>query len=96
MKTASGPYLTLGLILIGGLTGLGQSAVAGSPETSLTVTIHVYNYAEVDRKTLMKAEKVATGIFRKAGVESRWVDHALRSEDKRENSADRGSRYGHG
>jgi hypothetical protein len=81
-----------GLILVAGFTGLGQSVAAGSPETSLTITIHVYNYAEVDHKTLVEAEKVATGIFQKAGVESRWVSPALTSENKQENSAERGSR----
>jgi hypothetical protein len=79
-----------GLILIAGFTGFGESAAAGSPETSVTITIHVYNHAEVDHKALVEAEKVATGIFRKAGVECRWVSPALTFENKQENSADQG------
>jgi len=69
-----------------GFTGLDQSAAGGSPETSLTVTIHVHNHAEVDHRTLTEAEKVATEIFRKVGIKTRWVDPALNSENKKGNS----------
>src|SRR6516164_8722210 len=89
MKTSSRGYLTLGLILAGGFTGLGQSIALDSPEPSATFTIHVYNHTEVDPKTLMEAEKVATRIFRRAGVESRWVEGALTSEHKQEDSPSR-------
>jgi hypothetical protein len=74
-----------------GFIGLDQSAAAGSPETSLTVTIHVHDYAQVDHKTLMEAEKVATEIFRKIGVETRWVDPALPSDKKQEGLANQRS-----
>lgn len=66
--------LVLGLVVTGNASAVAQTTAAGSADTSLTVTIHVYNYAEVDQKTLMEAEKVATGIFRKTGVETRWID----------------------
>jgi hypothetical protein len=89
MRTLSRGYLTLGLMLAGGLTGLGRSAAVDSEESSSTFTIHVYNHAEVDPNTLMEAEKVATGIFRKARVESRWVEGALSPENKQEDSASR-------
>lgn len=85
MKIGSKSYLTLGFIVTSGLTGLGQGAPA-SPETSLTVTIHVYNFAEVDHKTLIEAENVATGIFRKAGLETRWINPAVSSEHGEEKS----------
>lgn len=91
MRTSSKRYLTLGLIFTGGFTGLGQSAAADSPDPSSTFTIHVYNHAEVDPKTLMEAEEVATGIFRKAGVESRWAEGALVSEHKQKYSPNRRS-----
>jgi hypothetical protein len=89
MRTSSRGYLTLGLMLAGGLTGLGQSAAVDSPEPSSTFTIHVYNHAEVDPKTLREAEELAIGIFRKAGVESRWVEGALSPEHQQENSPSR-------
>jgi len=85
-EEALGVGLILGLILTVGLTELCQGAIADSPETKLTITIHVYDYAEVSPKTLMRAEKVAAGIFRKAGVETRWINQHVNSEDKQENS----------
>jgi hypothetical protein len=39
-----------------------------------TFTVHVHNYAQVDPKTIAQAEQVTAGIFRKAGVETHWVD----------------------
>ena len=82
---------SLGLVLLAGFTELARSAAAGSPQTSLTVTIHVQNYAQVDHKTLMEAENVATEIFRKAGIESRWVDSASTSGNTQGNPAAYGS-----
>jgi hypothetical protein len=71
-----------GLILVAGLTGLGQSAAAGLPESNLTIAIHIHDYAAVDQKTLTETEKVATGIFRQAGVQTRWIDAAPLSDQQ--------------
>jgi hypothetical protein len=90
MKVGLRRRLTLGFILASGFTGLGQRAAATSPKTSATVTVHVHNLAQVDHKTLMEAEEVATEIFRKAGVESRWDDSAPNSESKQRNSTAQG------
>jgi hypothetical protein len=83
--------LTFGFMLTGRLTKLGDSTTADSLQTNPTVTIHVYNYAEVSSKTLMKAEKVASGIFRKAGVKTRWLNRHVNSEKKQDNSTDQES-----
>ena len=83
--------LTIALVLAGEFAGVGRSAAAGSPETNSTITIHVHNYAKVDDKTLEEAEKVAAGIFRKVGVEIRWVDIDLTSAGKPEKSVDEDS-----
>ena len=76
MKRTQRWALILGLGLVA--TANGVAAVKTYPttavDTSLVITVHVYNYAEVDRKTLTEAETVATEIFRKAGVETRWID----------------------
>ena len=48
------------------LTNLCQGATADSREAKPTITIHVYNYADVSPKTMVKAEEVAPGIFRTA------------------------------
>ena len=70
MKTGLKGSLVLGFFLTG-------SAVAGSAaEVSPAITIRVSNQAEVDLMTLVQAEKTATGIFKKTGVESRWIEPA--------------------
>ena len=76
MNRAQRWVLILGLGL--SATANGAAAAKTYPATqldaSLLITIHVHNYAEVDRKTLTEAESVATEIFRKAGAETRWID----------------------
>jgi hypothetical protein len=71
MKGFNRANLGLGLMMIGGLCGTGQQVAA--QQTSLVFTIHVNNYAGIDSKTLADAEKFASAIFRKSGVETRWV-----------------------
>jgi len=64
--------LVLGLVVTGNASAVAQNTAEGA-DTSLTITIHVFDYAEGDHKTLMEAEKIAAGIFRKARVETRWT-----------------------
>jgi hypothetical protein len=71
MKGFNRTNLGLGLMMIGGLCGMGQTVAA--QETSLVFTVHVNNYAGIDSKTLADAEKIATGVFRKSRVEVHWV-----------------------
>jgi len=73
--------LNVGLVLAIGLTGLSLSAAAASPERSIAITIHVHNYAGVVPQTLTDTEEVATQIFREAGVETRWVNIVLTTEN---------------
>ena len=82
------------LILGSGLiaSAIGAAAANSHPATqadaSPVVTIHVHNYAQVDRKTLIEAETVGNTIFRKVGVDVRWIDswddqHPGSTEDAR-------------
>lgn len=87
MKTTLRWTLSLGLALTSGFAGLGHAAAAAPSETSPAITIHVRNYAGVAPKTLAEAEEVTTGIFRKAGLETRWADVVLTPENGQENSA---------
>jgi predicted Zn-dependent protease len=87
MKTTLRWTLSAGLVLASGLTGLGHATAVASPETSLAITIHVRNYAGVTPQILTQAEQVATEIYRKAGVETRWADIVL-SENSQVNSVD--------
>lgn len=52
---------------------------APSWHTLPTLTIHVSNYAGVDPKELAEAERVATSVFRNAGVTTKWVDAKVAS-----------------
>jgi hypothetical protein len=88
MKTTLRWTLSVGLALTNGLTGFSHIAAAASSETSPSITIHVRNYAGVAPKTLKEAEEVATRIFQKAGVETRWADITLTAENNPSNSAD--------
>jgi len=88
MKTTLRWTLRAGLALASGLTGLGHAAEAVSPETGLAITIHVRNYAGVDPQTLREAERVAMGIFRKAGVETGWADIVVTAENGHVTAAD--------
>jgi hypothetical protein len=63
--------LITGIALIGALCGITQKADA--QKIRFVITVHVCNYAGVDSQTLADAEKVARGVFRKSGVEIRWV-----------------------
>jgi hypothetical protein len=81
----------LGLVATGNASTIAQTPAAGSPDTSLTVTIHVHNYAEVGHKTLLEAEKIAAGIYRKVGVETRWTDAPLAPKINQGNSTDQSS-----
>jgi hypothetical protein len=89
MRNTYKVYSILGLIMMGGLAKVCQGAKSDSLETKLTITIHVYNYAEGSPKALMRAEQLAAGIFRKAGVETRWLNQQLSSDHKQENPSDR-------
>jgi hypothetical protein len=91
MKTGLKAFSILGFILTSGFTGQGQSAAADAPERIPVLTIHVSNRAEVDPIAVIQAERTATGIFKKVGVESRWVDSAQPSEGRLANSVYKGS-----
>ena len=78
MKTLWRWQLTTALILAG-ITGVVESATASPLKPSLTLTIHIYNYADVVPQTLIEAERVAAGIFQRAKVNVRWVNAPVTS-----------------
>src|SRR5690242_8628469 len=89
MNRRLGACLTLGSILFAGFTNPGQSAAAASPQTDLSIAIHVYNYAEVSPKTLLKAENIAAQLFQKAGIKIQWLNRYPSSRDNEGSSAER-------
>jgi hypothetical protein len=87
MKTTLRLTLSAGLALASGLIGFSPTAVVAASENRPTITIHVRNYAGVAPQTLKDAEKVATEIYRKAGVDIRWANVPLATENGPLNSA---------
>lgn len=76
MRTSSW-QLKLAVILIGlGWIGITQQAKADSLKTHVFLTIHIYNYAEADLHTLNEAKQVTMEVFRKAGVDSYWINES--------------------
>jgi hypothetical protein len=43
------------------------------PISKLTITVFVYNYARLNPTLLTRAQEVATGIFKRAGLETAWI-----------------------
>ncbi len=75
-------YLILGFVLAVGLWRVGTTVMAGPSEQGLRITLHVYNYAHVTEKMWLEAEKQATAIFRKVGVETVWHRVPLPPENR--------------
>jgi hypothetical protein len=74
MKKLFGYFLELGLFLSLSMSGFGQSLAAPSAEFHPQITVRVYNRVLMPPDRLAQAEKVATQILRKAGVETAWLD----------------------
>lgn len=83
-STATLARLAAGLAAIA-ITGSGTLASAQNPsdaeKTVSTITLRVYDYANVDRKAMLEAEGEATRILADAGVHARWVDCPTRHAD---------------
>lgn len=74
-----------------GLTQALPIVAAPSGHTLPAMTIHVSNYAGVDPKELSEAERVATSIFRNAGVTTRWVNARVSSNAEYSDREDKNS-----
>jgi hypothetical protein len=60
-----------------------ESTPNSRAEENLKITVWVYNYAQASSWTLIRAERVATSIFRQAGVETLCLNGA-RSKGRRQ------------
>jgi hypothetical protein len=69
------------VVILTGFAGVSQGEEPSSKKTSPTITVHVHDYAQVDYKTLMEAEKVATRIFGESGVETRWINASNNTQE---------------
>lgn len=62
---------------------------ASAAATRDSVVIAVYNQAEVSQKTVLKAEKIASEIFRDAGIETQWINCDVLAESRDSSSCSR-------
>lgn len=67
-----------GLFLASGRLAFCRDTVREIAEPSLTITVWLYNHAQVPESTLVKAERVTGRIFGEAGVKVEWL-HCRRS-----------------
>jgi hypothetical protein len=72
MKVISRQGLSAALAVAIGFAGLARSVTAAPMEPRPAFVIYLRNYAEVPSRTLAEAERTATEIFRKGGIEVRW------------------------
>ena len=54
--------------------GRTRTPTAATAQPDLSITIRLYNYAEVDGKALARAKEVTGRIFRQSSVETVWLD----------------------
>lgn len=83
-STATLARLAASMVTIA-MAGFGTFASAQNPpgaeKTRSTITLRVYDYANVDRGALLEAEGEATRILADAGIDARWVDCPTRHAD---------------
>jgi len=56
-----------------------QLAIAGTPkiESGLKITLDLYNYAQIDSETLIRAKNETKRIYREIGIETLWMDKPI-------------------
>ncbi len=70
----------LGLVCMSSSTDVFAGVIYGSKEGDLTLTLHIYDYAQVAPSDLARAKEEATGIFRVVGLETTWHERAVSAE----------------
>ena len=73
------------LMLADGIYGQSFGLHHGASSAKASMTVHVYNYADLSRSDLKLAESVASEIFLERGVQVAWYDcrAASRADDPR-------------
>jgi hypothetical protein len=65
--------LTVGLTL----PAVAKSKAPLTPERDLSINVRIYDYANVPSGILAKAQGEAARIFRRAGIETNWIECAV-------------------
>jgi hypothetical protein len=66
--------VVIALVVLNAQAKQSVEAAADALGTNPAIAVQIYDYAAVDRQTLSEAERITSWIFRKAGLESRWLD----------------------
>ncbi len=64
----------LGLLALLSASGFAQETRGSGTQTQLKITVRVYEYVKIAPQALATAEREATRIFRRAGIEVEWLD----------------------
>jgi len=74
--------LALALIWFVGLDDVAKSTSTGAAARNLTISVRVFNFAQVASETWNIAQKVATGVFHRTAIHTVWIDCSLTAEGR--------------
>lgn len=74
MKTKLLGSLALSLILVTSAYGAPQTSVTAGTDGGKQITIRIHNYAQVETRVLVNAERITDDILHEAGVEVGWLE----------------------
>jgi hypothetical protein len=73
MKKEALKWSAFGLFLMVSMPVFGEIPPSTGAHSPLRIVVRVYDYAQVPRAVLARAEREAAKVFRKAGVEVQWA-----------------------
>ena len=73
-------FTALSTLLMTSLPSLRAEAPVGLPQDDATLTVRLYNYAGVSEEILQEAGEGTQAIYRRAGVETRWIECPTRAD----------------
>ena len=61
-------------IVGGGLSGFAKESAESDTDKNLTITLHVYDYAQVEEKELARARDEVSWVLERVGIEANWLN----------------------
>ncbi len=86
MNRAIRKTLVCSLLLSVDLPGRTQDIIDALPGEEPQVTVRMYDYAQESARTLRRAQEVAAGVLRQAGVTTEWLNCRVSDLDPRESA----------
>lgn len=87
MRNGFKSLLASQFLLLLATSGANLCQAAQAAEENPPITIRVYDYAQLPVRMLHRAEREAARIFREAGIETRWLDCPLTTQQLAEHPA---------